>query len=468
MTYRSLFQHLLLVLPLAAGNAWADLASSHDSFIGPYTVTHDSKTDLEWLDLDLTLGMSWNEAEDTFASRGFRHATEAEVGQLFTNAGLIEGENDSESNYAAARKFQDLTACQTIINKPEQQNTCQSAGPAFIRSIADATFVRMMAIVRDDKSSSALVVGENDGLEIIALPEWLEDGGRPDMAHWLVRDLPGGPGNLAEIEIDQFAGLELLYGVPDDRSLAEYDLGMEFDAIESAFLEITMSGHIGQFEICSTTCSIKDFLSLLIYFPSEGPGTGSAVDSIHVTDEASTVYTLNLREIRGIRPALGFLLDGKGRLSLGHNILIGPGDGSIRIIDRPSLLLEKVKLTVTGTAKNIPISIDLDPKHTPSQVRIKGLDENDQPGVKVVVLSDTNFDAGQIDATTIEFGHLRANPSSSNLKDIDRDGDVDLELQFRNPGIGCTDTIVHLSARTFAGDRVTGSDNIQVTGKSCN
>jgi hypothetical protein len=95
------------------------------------------------------------------------------------------------------------------------------------------------------------------------------------------------------------------------------------------------------------------------------------------------------------------------------------------------------------------------------------LNDNDQPGIKVAVLTDTIFDAGQIDATTIEFSHLRSSPASSSMKDVDHDGDTDLELQFRNPGITCTDTEVYMSARTFAGDRVVGSDNIQVTGKNC-
>lgn len=48
-------------------------------------LTWDDVTGLEWLDLSLTSGMSYLDAESTYSS--FRHATHAEVTALFTTAG---------------------------------------------------------------------------------------------------------------------------------------------------------------------------------------------------------------------------------------------------------------------------------------------------------------------------------------------------------------------------------------------
>src|SRR5262245_38450568 len=52
-------------------------------------VTRDTGTGLDWLDVSVTLGLSYNEALQTgfVTEQGFRPATIEEVAQLFLNAG---------------------------------------------------------------------------------------------------------------------------------------------------------------------------------------------------------------------------------------------------------------------------------------------------------------------------------------------------------------------------------------------
>ena len=69
-------------LLMAAGSALADLVDNG-------TTTTDTDTGLEWLDITETTGLSYNEvlASDYVTNDGYRFATEAEVHQLYTNAG---------------------------------------------------------------------------------------------------------------------------------------------------------------------------------------------------------------------------------------------------------------------------------------------------------------------------------------------------------------------------------------------
>lgn len=65
-----------------------------DSSFGVASITHDTSTGLDWLDLTFTQNMSYNYVVSQFGSggvfSGFRHATNAEVSQLWTNAGILD------------------------------------------------------------------------------------------------------------------------------------------------------------------------------------------------------------------------------------------------------------------------------------------------------------------------------------------------------------------------------------------
>lgn len=80
----------------------------------------------------------------------------------------------------------------------------------------------------------------------------------------------------------------------------------------------------------------------------------------------------------------------------------------------------------------------------------------------------TDFDATQVDETTLYFGpdevgiaHRRAH-----VADVDGDGDRDLLLHFRTRGTGlaCGDTEATLKGETFGGEPITGTDAVDTVG----
>ena len=91
-----LFQ-LVLVPTSTASLVERDWNSGND-----HLLTFDSGSNLEWLDLTLSSGMSWNYVSQQFASSGlfpgFRYATISEVFGLFQSAGIPRINSDSVAN----------------------------------------------------------------------------------------------------------------------------------------------------------------------------------------------------------------------------------------------------------------------------------------------------------------------------------------------------------------------------------
>ena len=77
-----------LVLSLLGGNGYAALVDNGNSMI-------DTGTGLVWLDLTVTQGLSWNQAEASsyVTVDGYVHATETQVETLFLNAGFLTTNN---------------------------------------------------------------------------------------------------------------------------------------------------------------------------------------------------------------------------------------------------------------------------------------------------------------------------------------------------------------------------------------
>ena len=88
--------------------------------------------------------------------------------------------------------------------------------------------------------------------------------------------------------------------------------------------------------------------------------------------------------------------------------------------------------------------------------------------IPVAVLTTATFDATTIDPATVRFGPAEAPPAhpGGHLEDVDGDADLDLLLHFRTQatGIQCGDTSATLTAETFGGDPVTGTDTIVTVG----
>lgn len=92
------------VLPLAAD---ADLISVDWQSAGDNLITQDTDTNLEWLDLTVTMGLTGTQVLDDFS--GWRYATLSEINSLFGAAGAVGPYNGwSRDNYNLAMPLIDL------------------------------------------------------------------------------------------------------------------------------------------------------------------------------------------------------------------------------------------------------------------------------------------------------------------------------------------------------------------------
>lgn len=96
-------------------------------------------------------------------------------------------------------------------------------------------------------------------------------------------------------------------------------------------------------------------------------------------------------------------------------------------------------------------------------VRPRKINPRSQGRMRVDVLSDGIFDPIQIDVSTVRFGPTNAEMIRYKYKDINKDGLTDLRLWFRtrDTGIDCRDKEATLSAQTFGGVPVVGTEAIR-------
>lgn len=85
--------------------------------------------------------------------------------------------------------------------------------------------------------------------------------------------------------------------------------------------------------------------------------------------------------------------------------------------------------------------------------------------IPVAILTTATFDATAVDPISVEFGPNGAIEAHGrgHIKDVDRDGDLDLMLHFHvgETGIVCGATEVTLTGETFDGQAIAGSDSIR-------
>jgi hypothetical protein len=85
---------LVLTILLLPVQGHAALISVDDVNLGVGVITRDTDTALDWLDLTITAGTTYNYVSSQTGAggtyQGFRHATFAELSQFWTNAGIPE------------------------------------------------------------------------------------------------------------------------------------------------------------------------------------------------------------------------------------------------------------------------------------------------------------------------------------------------------------------------------------------
>ena len=106
---RSVCLFLICIIPAVSN---ASLVSIDSTRWGAGSLTVDSSTGLQWLDLDLSTGISYNtmltEQADGGLYEGFRYATATEVETLFSHAGIPDINIGPAANFAPAKALVDL------------------------------------------------------------------------------------------------------------------------------------------------------------------------------------------------------------------------------------------------------------------------------------------------------------------------------------------------------------------------
>ncbi len=75
----------------------------------------------------------------------------------------------------------------------------------------------------------------------------------------------------------------------------------------------------------------------------------------------------------------------------------------------------------------------------------------DNGALTLILLGNTSFHIQDVNLTSLSFGPNGALPVSTKFADVNKDGNLDLLIKFRQPdtGIGCDDTVATLSGQIF-------------------
>jgi hypothetical protein len=117
----------------------------------------------------------------------------------------------------------------------------------------------------------------------------------------------------------------------------------------------------------------------------------------------------------------------------------------------------------------IVVSLDLHPGVFPNRINV-GSNGSVTVAILTTSVSDgdpVDFDAFEVDPSTVGFGPLRAPAQGQpHAKDVDRDGDLDMTLRFhlQATGIPCGAAMATLGGETFEGQPFVGTDSVLTLG----
>ena len=118
---------------------------------------------------------------------------------------------------------------------------------------------------------------------------------------------------------------------------------------------------------------------------------------------------------------------------------------------------------VLADVTDLDVLIDIKPGSFPN-----GLNPRQRGVTPVAIMTTAGFNAATVDRASIRFGRtgIETAPVHAALEDWDRDGDLDLILQFDTlkTGILCGDLVAHLTAETTGGTSLHGSDSLKTSG----
>lgn len=192
---------------LASSDKLAANLIDQDSVYGPDTIIFDTQTHLRWLDLSITLGLSYDLVSTQFGPGGqfpgFRYATTSDIVAFFSHAGIpfLDGQYHQENYAPAAALIADLLGPDTL----------QAHGVLG----EDAGLVLWTGGIRVPGHYTASLTLCQEGCSpgtAYALvppqaPSWadFDAGSLGPIEHWLVRDIPEPSTALLSIMVAVFA-----------------------------------------------------------------------------------------------------------------------------------------------------------------------------------------------------------------------------------------------------------------------
>lgn len=122
------------------------------------------------------------------------------------------------------------------------------------------------------------------------------------------------------------------------------------------------------------------------------------------------------------------------------------------------LVMRSMPAEGDGYSNRVPITIEIMPGTAPDTI-----DPMSSVAISVAALGSVEFDAAQIDSSSVRFGIAEATPIlDGEVADVNGDGFPDLLIQFqiRDTGIACGDVTATLTGETFDGTQFFGIDTI--------
>ena len=110
------------------------------------------------------------------------------------------------------------------------------------------------------------------------------------------------------------------------------------------------------------------------------------------------------------------------------------------------------------------IAIDVDIDIRPGS-DVNAVNPKSKGIIRVAVLGSMDFDATQVNSSTVVFGSGKASPvRAGHVEDVNADMLPDIVFHFRDAGIICGDTTATLTGETFGGNAITGTDAVKTVG----
>jgi len=121
------------------------------------------------------------------------------------------------------------------------------------------------------------------------------------------------------------------------------------------------------------------------------------------------------------------------------------------------LFLSDVPIHLKALDDEVEIDVDIKPGSNPNNINLKS-----KGVVPVAVLTTEDFDAGDVDPTSVVFAG--ASPVRWRLCDVDNDGDVDMLYHFKTQELNLDKSSIDatLTGQTNSGNVIAGTDTVRI------